>query len=94
MGQFATLIPGQEEETVRELVHGQALMLPITTPAVPGDELKIEHNLGRIPNGYTLMTRPFQTFQHGHDSSDTDWDAQFMYLRFSIVDTDLTIAVF
>lgn len=94
MGQFATLLPGQEEETLRSLVLGQALMLSITTPAIPGEELKIQHNLGRVPHGYTLMTRPFMTFQHGHDSSDTDWDAQFMYLRFSIIDTDLRIAVF
>lgn len=94
MGQFAALIPGREDESLRQLLLGQALIVNITTPSIPGEELKISHNLGRMPNGYMLLTRPFMTFQHGHDSNDTEWDDQFMYLRFSIVDTDIAIAVF
>lgn len=94
MGQFAKLVPGREEITQRALLAGQAIVLDITTPTTPGAELTIEHNLNRIPHGYTLLTRPFLTFQHGHDDADTAWDDQFMYLRFSIVATDLLIAVF
>ena len=94
MGQFAEFIPGREDQTQRDLVAGQTLVIPITAPSIPGEELEIQHNLGRIPNGYALIDRPFMVFSHGHDSDDTAWDEHYMYLRFSIVDTDLTIAVF
>ena len=94
MGQHTAFVLGREEQTLRDLADSQPVFIGITTPAASGDEMKIEHSLGRIPKGYVLGERPFMVFSHGHDDDDTAWDEHFIYLRFSLASTALTIAVF
>ena len=94
MGQHTAFILGREEETLRDLVASQPVFIDITTPAFGGTEMKIEHSLGRIPKVYVLVKQIFGSFNHGHDDGDTEWDEHFIYLKFSVTNTALTIAVF
>lgn len=94
MGQQSTYIPGREDETLKEFIGLQPVFIEITTPTIPGELLEIEHNLGRIPQGYSIVDRPFTMFNHGRDSTDTAWTEHFMYLRFSLAGTAMKIVVF
>ena len=94
MGRHTAFILGREEQTQRDLVDSQPVFIDITTPAAPGDEMKIEHSLGRIPKGYVIVKRPLGLLAHGHNDGDTEWDEHFIYLKFSLTNLALTIAVF
>ena len=79
-------------QTVRELVQGQTDVLDVTTPSVPGTELKIPHGLGRTPKGYMIIAKPYKDLNHG--KGDTTWTATHLYLKFSLDNTALMIGVF
>jgi hypothetical protein len=87
--------PGDQEQLLREVIEALPLFLDITTNSAAGDETKVEHNLGRVPNGYAIVKQPpGRVFTHGHDSAGTPWDKQFMYIIFNVEGLDLTLAVF
>lgn len=86
--------PGHVALSVRELLDGQLNTIEITTPGSAGDELKIAHDLGRIPNGYIIVNRPYTGTAMDHGEGATDWDETNIYLKFSATDTVLTIAVY
>lgn len=94
MGQQVAFIPGFTEQVVAELVAKQPAFIDITTPSTVAEELEIRHDLQRIPNGYAIVKRPYVTFFHGHDSTDTVWTDEFIYAKFSATDLELTLAVF
>ena len=93
-GRTAQFNPISEASTLRQLVSAQPVTVDITTPSVAGGLLEIKHNLGRIPKGYFIAKGPYMTFQHGWNLTDTAWTNQYMYLRFSILSTPMTLAVF
>lgn len=93
-GRTAQFNPVFPDSTLRQLVSAQPVVIEITTPSVPGALLTIKHNLGRIPKGYFIAKGPYMTFQHGWNPGDTAWTNQYMYLRFSILSTSVTLAVF
>lgn len=84
----------QVEQVLQEIIASLPVFIDITTPTSTGTELKVQHDLGRIPNGYAVVHQPYVSFFHGHDSTDTAWDEHFMYIKFSTASKDLTIAVF
>ncbi|MCC6798319.1 MAG: tail fiber protein [Candidatus Hydrogenedentes bacterium] len=42
-------------QSVRELCFFQPAFVPLTTPAVVGEELKVAHGLGRVPIGWAVV---------------------------------------
>ena len=94
MSRVATLNRPNPLATVRALVQGQTNALAVTTSSRAGTLMEIPHDLGRVPIGYTIGRGPFAVFQHGWNSDDTAWTDKFIYLRFGIASTDLTILVF
>ncbi|MCC6156125.1 MAG: tail fiber protein [Candidatus Hydrogenedentes bacterium] len=42
-------------QSVRELCFFQPAFVPLTTPAVVGEELKVAHGLGRVPIGWMVV---------------------------------------
>ena len=93
MSRVAVLNRRNVDATVRALVAGSANAVSITTPSRAGTLLEIPHDLGRIPIGYTIGKGPFAMFQHGWNTGDTDWTTKFLYLRFGVADTALTLLV-
>lgn len=81
-------------QTVRELVNGQLNTIEITTPSSAGLELRIAHGLGRIPNGYIIVKRPYTGTAMDHGIGSTSWDTVNLYLKFSVTDIALTLAVY
>lgn len=94
MAQIVAFRPGYTDELVAELIAAQAVFVDITTAAV-GTETKVEHSLGRVPNGYAIVKQaPGPIFGHGHTDLLTAWDEQFMYITFGLADLELRLAVF
>lgn len=94
MAQVVAFRPGNTDDMVAELVASQSVFVDITTAAV-GTETKVEHNLGRVPNGYAIVKQaPGPIFGHGHTDLLTPWDEDFMYITFGLADLELTLAVF
>lgn len=92
MVQHAQNLPGNLPTSVRELVEGQVDAIDVTTPALPGEELKIQHGLGRIPKGYIILKKTYHAMNDGE--SGTAWDRDFLYLKFSLDSRAITIGVF
>lgn len=94
MSQHAKEHPGAVAQSVRELLNGQLNTIEITTPSTAAEELKIAHDLGRVPNGYIIVIRPYTGGSLFHGKGATTWDTVNLYLKFSTTDTELTLAVF
>lgn len=95
MGRLVGYRPGNTEELLREIVNALPVFVDITTSGTVGEETKVEHNLGRLPNGYAIVKQPpGLVFTHGSDDSGTAWDEQFLYIIFNVVDLELRLAVF
>lgn len=94
MSQHAKEYPGRSEQTIRELVAGQLDTFDITTPATAGLELKIVHGLGRVPNGYIIVQRPYTGTATDHGMGATAWTKDFLYLKFEATSAALTLAVY
>ena len=94
MVKVVNTIPGFPDRQIEELIEAQPSFIDITT-GVAGDETKIEHNLGRVPNGYAIVRQtPGHIFSHGHADTNTAWDSTFMYIVFSEANLELTLAVY
>ena len=82
------------DATLRALVGSQANMVDVTTHAVAGTLMDIEHSLGRIPIGYVLCDPPFAFIQYGRNTDDTEHTDKYLYVRFSVPSTALKLLVF
>lgn len=88
------VIPGRLEETVRGLVDTRPSVITITTPSSAGLELEIQHGLGRVPHGYSIIKRPYGSpTDIIHGEGDTDWTSDKIYIKFNQTDLELTILV-
>ena len=94
MPRVASYNPANLTSNLRQLFEGQLTTIEVTTPLITGNLARIQHDLGRIPNGYIIVKGPYMSYAHGWNLSDTGWDSTYMYLRFSLSNTPLTIAVF
>ena len=92
MSRHAKMNPARPIVTTRQLVEGQPDIVEITTPSIPGIEAAIAHSLGRMPKGYIIVKGPYSVFNHGE--SGRDWTPNYLYLKFSITDETVTIAIF
>lgn len=92
MSRIAQWTPDNLPAVVRKLVSGQMDVQAITTPATAGNELEIRHGLGRIPQGYIIVQRPYAALNHGIGGST--WTRDSIFVKFSTTSTALTIAIF
>jgi len=83
--------PADLPKAVRETIQSLPDLLTITTPDTVGQELEIPHGLGHTPSGIMVLDKPYSWLNWGR--GDTEWDARFLYLKFSIASETLTIAV-
>lgn len=88
----ATYNPANMAMTARLLTEGQPDFIEVTTPATPGNELAILHGLARTPKGYVIVDAPYQHMVVGRGT--TAWTSRYIYLKFSLASTDITIGVF
>ena len=93
-GRIASFNPANPTSNIRQLLEAQTTFVSFTTPAITGALAQIRHDLGRIPFGYQIVKGPYMTYQHGWNLADTAWDATYIYVRFSILDAPLTLAIF
>lgn len=94
MSRMAKLHPSSIEQTVRELVSGQADFVEITTPSSINDELEIRHGLGRIPRGMMIVKTAYAFGSNLWGTGDTEWTTEAIYARFPYNDATITVAIF
>lgn len=91
MSKHAPYIPGQPDMVLQSLVNGQPDFLEVTTPASTSDELEVSHGLGRKPRGVIVIrsTSAISVYDSG-----TEWTTGSLFVKFSVADADVTLAVF
>jgi len=78
--------PGDPAAALAQLERLQPVFVDITTAddSSTGGETAVQHDLGRIPNGYVIVKRPpGSAFTHGIDDGTTAADENFIHIEFS-----------
>lgn len=96
MGRIFQNIPGDPAAALAQLERLQPTFVEITTASdsSTGGETQVQHDLGRIPNGYVIVKQPpGLAFTHGFDDGTTAADEQFLYIKFDTDDAEMTLMV-
>lgn len=86
MSRLFTNLPNDPAQALALLEAIQPVFVDITTAddSSTGGETQVQHDLGRIPNGYVIVKQPpGLAFTHGIDADTTAADEHFLYIEFS-----------
>lgn len=74
----------------RELLEARNPVITVETPATPGDDFEVVHEMGRVPRGYVLIraSAPCQIY----DGSG-EWDDQTLSLRATEASVEIDVLV-
>lgn len=79
-------VPGDPAGALAQIEAIQPVFVEIATASdsSTGGITQVQHDLGRIPNGYAIVKRPpGSAFTHGIDDDTTAADEHFIYIEFS-----------